>query len=63
MTCLAAAGARVEAVESRVTGSGEPPDLAEAPAVALAPEGWPTGEGVVQIPVEEDLTLPLIWCA
>ena len=38
---LAAAGARVEPVEARVTGSPALGELIELGAVALVPAGWP----------------------
>ena len=60
MNHLAAAGACVEPVRAPVTGGGAPPDLAEARAVALLPEGWPTGKHLVEVAVEEDITLPLV---
>jgi DNA-binding transcriptional LysR family regulator len=61
---LAAAGARVEPVESRVTGGGEPP-LGETGAVAILPAGTPSGEWTVRIAIEDDISLPLvvIWPA
>lgn len=57
---LAAAGAQVRPVQARITGGGEPLDLTEAGAVAVTPEGWPTGPDVVQVPIEDDVTLPLL---
>jgi DNA-binding transcriptional LysR family regulator len=57
---LAAAGARVEPVESRVTGSGSLPELGELGAVAVVPAGWPPREGIVLLAVRDNLTLPLI---
>jgi len=62
---LAAAGAQVTPVRARVTGVAALPDLTEVRAVALTPRGWPVSEGVVQLPVEDDVSLPLlvIWLA
>lgn len=60
VTRLAAAGAQVEIVQAPVTGGGGPPDLADARAVALVPQGWPTGADLVEVPLEEELTLPLL---
>jgi DNA-binding transcriptional LysR family regulator len=60
VTRLAAAGAGVEAVESRVTGSSDLPDLAPADAVALVPKGWPLADDVVVVPLEDPLDLPLL---
>jgi len=60
VTRLAAAGARVEPVQARVTGGTEPPDLAATGAVALVPVGWPLGAGNVEVPIEDDVTLPLL---
>lgn len=58
---LAKSGARVEVVESRVTGGEDPPDLQAAGAVALLPAGWHAGEGVVPKPLEgEQVQLPLL---
>jgi DNA-binding transcriptional LysR family regulator len=57
---IAAAGARVELVESRVTGAAALTGLSEHGAVALVPVGWPRTEGVVQVPLTDDVTLPLL---
>jgi DNA-binding transcriptional LysR family regulator len=57
---LAAAGARVEPVQAQVTGGTLPPDLAGAGAVALVPVGWPLGEANVEVPIEDDVSLPLL---
>jgi DNA-binding transcriptional LysR family regulator len=60
-----AGGARVEPVESRVTGTHGLADLGEHGAVALVPEGWPARPGVRFLALEEDVTLPLLilWAA
>jgi DNA-binding transcriptional LysR family regulator len=60
LTRLAAAGARVEPVESRVTGSTGLAELAERDAVALMPAGWPPADGVAQVALADDVTLPLL---
>jgi DNA-binding transcriptional LysR family regulator len=62
---LAAAGAHVEPVEARVTGDPMLPELAELGAVALAPVGWRPTPEVVQLAVEDDVSLPLtvLWPA
>ena len=60
VTRLAAAGAYVELVQSRVTGAGGPPDLVEARAVALLPAGSPVGGDLVEVEVEDSVTLPLL---
>jgi DNA-binding transcriptional LysR family regulator len=62
---LAAADAHVEPVEARVTGDPALPELAELGAVALAPEGWRPTPGVVQLAVDDDVSLPLtvLWPA
>lgn len=58
---LAKAGARVEAVVSRVTGGEDPPELREAGAVAFLPAGWRAGDAVVHKPMEgEEVQLPLL---
>ena len=57
---LAAAGARVEPVQSRVTGGADAPALDDSGAVALMPEGWPAGEEAVQVPLAEPVDLPLL---
>ena len=57
---LAAAGADVEPVESRVTGSPSLTELAEQGAVALVPESWPPAADVVQVALDDDVTLPLV---
>jgi DNA-binding transcriptional LysR family regulator len=60
LTRLAAAGAHVEPIEARVTGSPGLTELAERDAVALMPLGYPPLDGVVQVPLVEDVTLPLL---
>jgi DNA-binding transcriptional LysR family regulator len=60
VTRLQAAGARVEPVQSPITGGGEPPDLTESGAVALVPAGWPTGEHNARVTIEDDISLPLL---
>jgi DNA-binding transcriptional LysR family regulator len=60
VTRLAAAGARVEPVEARVTGSFGLTELRELQAIALVPVGWPDTDGVVCLALEEDVTLPLV---
>jgi DNA-binding transcriptional LysR family regulator len=57
---LAAAGAHVEPIESRITGTGSLPELAELGAVAVVPADWSSRGGVALLPVREDLTLPLL---
>jgi DNA-binding transcriptional LysR family regulator len=57
---LAAANARVEPVESRITGAPAFSELAAWRAVALVPTGWPPADGVVQVPIRDDITLPLL---
>lgn len=58
---LAEAGARVEAVVSRVTGGEDPPELEATGAVALLPAGWGAGDGVVRKRLEgPTLRLPLL---
>ena len=60
VTRLAAAGARVEPVEARVTGDPTLAELTELGAVALVPAGWPPSAGIVQLEVQDDVTLPLL---
>jgi DNA-binding transcriptional LysR family regulator len=57
---VAAGGARVTPVESRVTGTQGLADLAEREAVALVPEGWPPRPGVRFVALRDDVTLPLL---
>ncbi len=57
---LAAAGARVEPVEARVTGSPALGELIELGAVALVPAGWPPMQEIAQLAIEDDVTLPLL---
>jgi DNA-binding transcriptional LysR family regulator len=57
---LAAAGAQVEPVESRVTGSTGLAELADRDAVALMPAGWPPADDVAQVALADDVTLPLL---
>ena len=65
VTRVAAAGAHVEPVEARVTGATGFPDLLETGAVALVPAGSPAGDGIVEVPLEDDVSLPLLvlWLA
>jgi hypothetical protein len=60
VTRLAAAGARVDLVEARVTGATQPPELAETGAVAIVPSGWPSAEGSVRVEIQDDVSLPLL---
>jgi DNA-binding transcriptional LysR family regulator len=60
LTRLRAAGARVEPVQSPITGGGEPPDLTDTGAVALMPAGWPAGERNARMTIEDDISLPLL---
>ena len=60
LTRLAAAGARVEPIEARVTGSPGLTELRERDAVALMPVGYPPFDGVVQVALADDVTLPLL---
>ena len=57
---LAASGARVEAVEARVTGDPTLPELGELDAVALVPAGWPPADGIAQLALQDDVSLPLL---
>jgi DNA-binding transcriptional LysR family regulator len=57
---LEAAGARVEVVESRVTGATALTQLVEERAVALMPRGFLAPAGVVEVPIRADITLPLL---
>jgi DNA-binding transcriptional LysR family regulator len=57
---LSAAGAHVEPVESRITGSIALSELAERDAVALMPVGYPPVEGIAQVPLADAVTLPLL---
>jgi DNA-binding transcriptional LysR family regulator len=61
LTRLAAAGAHVEPVQARVVGGGEPlAELEAADAVSVRPAGWPPREGNVYVPIEDDVSLPLL---
>jgi DNA-binding transcriptional LysR family regulator len=60
LTRLAAAGAQVEPIESRVTGSTVLTELADRDAVALMPAGWPPADDVAQVALADDVTLPLL---
>jgi DNA-binding transcriptional LysR family regulator len=57
---LAAANARVEPVESRITGAPAFTELATRRAVALVPTGWPPADSVVHVPIRDEVTLPLL---
>jgi hypothetical protein len=60
-----AGGARVEPVKAHVTGGLGMTELADSGAVALLPAGTPPSVGVVQVPVADGVTLPLVvlWAA
>ncbi len=60
VTHLAAAGATVTPVQARVTGGVIASELADTDTVALLPEGWPPTEGITQLTLTDDLTLPLL---
>jgi DNA-binding transcriptional LysR family regulator len=57
---VAAAGARVEPVQARVLGGEQPLDLTGTGTVALMPAGWPTGEHNVRLPIDDEISLPLL---
>jgi DNA-binding transcriptional LysR family regulator len=57
---LAEAGARVEPVESRITGVGSGSELVALDAVAVMPADWPISDGAVRVPLAGDLALPLL---
>jgi DNA-binding transcriptional LysR family regulator len=54
------AGAAVTPVESGVTGATELVDLPAMNAVAIVPDGWPTGLDTRLVALEGDVTLPLL---
>jgi hypothetical protein len=62
---LRAAGAEVEPVEARVTGTHRMTEVAERGVLALLPAGWPSDAGVAEVALAEPLTLPLVvqWAA
>ncbi|HEY4277459.1 MAG TPA: LysR substrate-binding domain-containing protein [Conexibacter sp.] len=62
---LAAGGATVEPVEARVIGGHIAEQLAEHDAVILLPRGWGAGDGLVELPLAEAVSLPLLllWAA
>ena len=60
MRRLAAAGAAVHPVQARVTGAAELSEVSALGAVALVPTGWPDSEGVVQVAIEDQVSLPLV---
>jgi DNA-binding transcriptional LysR family regulator len=57
---LRAAGAAVEPVEARITGTHRMTEVAERRVVALLPEGWPADDGVAEVALADALTLPLV---
>jgi hypothetical protein len=50
----------VEPVESRVTGTPAFGEIAARRAVALVPSGWPPADDLVQLPIRDEVTLPLL---
>jgi DNA-binding transcriptional LysR family regulator len=57
---VAAAGGRVEPMQARITGRFSLAELRETDGVALVPAGWPATDGVVELAIEDDITLPLL---
>lgn len=58
---ISAAGATVQPLQARLMGEGlSLAELPESGAVALMPIGWPSREGVVQVPLSDEMTLPLL---
>jgi hypothetical protein len=55
-----AAGATVTPVETTVTGATELMDLAPLDAVAIVPEGRPTGPDTRLVALRDGVTLPLL---
>ena len=62
---LAAAGARPEVVESRITGASDLSEVAGEGCVSLLAEGAPAAPGVAFVALAEPITLPLLvaWAA
>lgn len=63
---ISAAGAAVETLQARLRGESlSLIELPESGAVALMPVGWPSRERVVQVPLSDGMTLPLllVWRA
>lgn len=56
---IAAAGATVDPTEANIKG-GALAELIDQDAVALMPAGWPHSPGIAQIPLSEEITLPLL---
>lgn len=57
---IAAGGATVEPIESRVMGTQDLSELGERDAVAVVPRGWPSTDGVVLVELRDEITLPLV---
>ncbi|WP_051579550.1 LysR family transcriptional regulator [Pseudonocardia acaciae] len=57
---LAAVGAAVTPVQSRVTGAVLASELTDVDAVALLPTGWPPSHGISLVPLQDRLTFPLL---
>jgi hypothetical protein len=62
---LAAAGATVDPIESRVTGETAPAELIENDAVAMNSSGVLFPDGIVELELAEAVTFPLVvlWAA
>jgi DNA-binding transcriptional LysR family regulator len=57
---IAAAGARVEPVEARVTGATSLDELVATGGVMLRATGSAPAPGMVELPLDDDVTLPLV---
>jgi DNA-binding transcriptional LysR family regulator len=57
---LAAGGAQVEPVEARVTGATSLDELVALGGVSLHAVGFPAVEGLVDVPLRDEVTLPFV---
>ena len=57
---VAAGGATVEPIDSRVIGTQDLSELSELDAIAVVPLGWPSTDGVVLVEIEDEISLPLL---
>ena len=57
---VAAGGATVEPIESRVIGTQDLSELSELEAIGVVPVGWPPTDGVVLVEIQDEISLPLL---
>ncbi len=59
-TCRSPCGRFAREIPARVTGTATLTDLTASDAIAVLPAGWSHSDGITQVPIADNLHLPLI---